>query len=409
MGILHFSSIFRKLLVIPVLLFAAPVFSQPPVQSSLKNNTLAWMLILVMAVLLLVIMVLGNIIIRAKSIYRERMKAEKEKSSSAPTVAGAILMALMLTAVPGSAQNARETVAATPKLIGGLDPVTFYFMIGIIILEAIVIMAMIYILTLLVGIKMKPKTIKVGTPDVSKKFNWWWTKLNAAVSLDREKDIDLNHDYDGIRELDNKVPPWWNWTFAFTIVFSVAYLWRYHIAYTAPLQKEEFEIAMQKGEEKKQAYLKNAANNVDENTIKMLDADGIAAGKALYTVNCVACHGANGEGAQVGPNLTDDYWIHKGGLSDIFKSIKYGWVDKGMKSWKDDLSPVQMAQLASYVKSLKGTKPANAKEPQGDLYNETEAGGTSGSDTAKQAVATPPATGGKPADTAKTATQPANK
>ncbi len=409
MGIIHFSTILRKLLPVPVLLFAVPAFSQPPVQSSLKNNPMAWMLILVMAVLLLVIIILGNIILKAKSIYRDRLKKERDQAASTGTTAALLLAALLLAAVPGSAQTVKDAVAAPAKLIGGLDPVTFYFMIGIIILEAVVIMVMIYVLTLLVGIKAKHRSLKLGTPDVGRKFNWWWTKLNAAVSLDREKDIDLNHDYDGIRELDNKIPPWWNWTFAFTIIFSVVYLWRYHIAHTAPLQKEEYEIAMRKGEEKKQAFLKNAANNVDENTIKMLDADGIAAGKALYAANCVACHGANGEGAQVGPNLTDDYWIHKGSISDIFKSIKYGWVDKGMKSWKDDFSPVQMAQLASFVQSLKGTKPANAKEPQGDLYTEGETGAAASSDTVKPAAATTPATPAKPADTAKKATQPANK
>jgi cytochrome c oxidase cbb3-type subunit III len=396
MGILNKWNITRKLLFVPALIlaFTSPVFSQPPPKSSLANNPMAWMLLLVMTVLLLVIIILGNIVLRAKSIYRERIKEEKNKSTvAAPAV---LLLVLFLSAIPGMAQNIPATAAKTTKLIGGLDPVTFYFMIGIIILEAIVIMALIYVLLLLVGIKAKPRTVRV--PVVSKKFNWWWTKFNAAVSLDREKDIDLNHDYDGIRELDNKIPPWWNWTFAFTIVFGIGYLWRYHIAGTAPLQKEEFAIAMQRGEERKQEYLKNAANNVDENTIGMLDASGIAAGKSLYAANCVACHGANGEGAQVGPNLTDEYWIHSGSIAEIFKSIKYGWVDKGMKSWKDDFSPVQMAQLTSFVKSLKGSKPPNAKEPQGDLYKEPVPGASA--DTAK-------ATGGttsvasKPIDTVK--------
>jgi cytochrome c oxidase cbb3-type subunit 3 len=115
----------------------------------------------------------------------------------------------------------------------------------------------------------------------------------------------------------------------------------------------------------------NSANNVDENTIVMLDAAGIAAGKALFEGNCVACHGTVGQGNEgLGPNLTDDYWIHGGSLGDIFKVIKYGAAEMGMRSWKDDFSPVKIAQLTSYIRSLKGSNPPNAKGPQGELYIE---------------------------------------
>src|SRR5690606_21981681 len=93
-----------------------------------------------------------------------------------------------------------------------------------------------------------------------------------------------------------------------------------------------------------------------------------------FTKNCVACHAADGGGNAVGPNLADPYWLHGGSLKDIFKSIKYGWKDKGMKSWKDDFSPKQIAQLASFVKSLQGTTPTAPKEKQGDLYIEAEEG-----------------------------------
>jgi cytochrome c oxidase cbb3-type subunit III len=372
MNMLNKIPVLRKILLATTLLFisAAPVFSQPPPKSSLQNNTMAWMLILVMAVLLLVIIILGNIIMKAKSVYRDRMREEKNKETASSGIATALLPLLLFITSSASAQTTPAATPKTVKLIGGLDPLTFYFMIGIILLEVVVIMALIYILLMLVGIKWPalPKTSLAP----GKKFNWWWGKLNQAVSMEKEKDIDLDHDYDGIRELDNKVPPWWTWAFVFTIVFGLFYMWRYHVGKSAPLQHEEFMIAMQKGEEKKQAYLKNAANNVDENTIAMLDAAGIAAGKDLYAAKqCITCHGAAGEGAAVGPNLADDYWIHGGSLANIFKSIKYGWPDKGMRSWKDELSPVQMAQLSSFVKSLKGSNPPNAKPPQGDLYSET--------------------------------------
>ena len=91
-----------------------------------------------------------------------------------------------------------------------------------------------------------------------------------------------------------------------------------------------------------------------------------------YKTNCAVCHGVNGEGNVVGPNLTDDHWLHKGSIKDIFKTIKYGVPEKGMKSWAADFSPLQIAQLASYVKSLHGSNPPNAKEKQGELFAESD-------------------------------------
>jgi cytochrome c oxidase cbb3-type subunit 3 len=104
----------------------------------------------------------------------------------------------------------------------------------------------------------------------------------------------------------------------------------------------------------------------------MMGAAEITEGATLYSKNCIACHGDKGQGG-VGPNLTDDYWIHKGGIRDIFYTIKYGWAEKGMKSWKEDFSPVQIAQLASFVKTLHGTNPPAPKEKQGELYTENDA------------------------------------
>ena len=135
--------------------------------------------------------------------------------------------------------------------------------------------------------------------------------------------------------------------------------------------------------------MKKSANKVDENTVVYLkDVADIDAGKKIYTTACVACHLADA-GGSVGPNLTDDYWIHGGSIKDIFKTLKYGWPEKGMKSWKDDYTPQQLAQITSYVKSLVGTKPAKPKEPQGVLYEEKAAGADSTkavSDTSKIAA-----------------------
>jgi cytochrome c oxidase cbb3-type subunit 3 len=148
------------------------------------------------------------------------------------------------------------------------------------------------------------------------------------------------------------------------------YLWRYHVSESAPLSIGEFDIAMQKAAVEHEIYLKKSASLVDENTVSMLiDAEASMAGKKIFELNCAACHGKAGEGT-VGPNLTDDYWLHGGSIKDIFKTIKYGWSEKGMKSWKDDLSPMQIAQISTYIKLMSGTNPPNAKEKQGELYKE---------------------------------------
>jgi cytochrome c oxidase cbb3-type subunit 3 len=139
-----------------------------------------------------------------------------------------------------------------------------------------------------------------------------------------------------------------------------------------PGQLKELAIANETAEMQKTAYLQHSANNVDEKTVKMLGASDIEAGQQLYAKNCVACHGDKGQGG-VGPNFTDEYWLHKGSIQDIFYSIKYGWQEKGMKAWKEDFSPNQIAQLASFINSIKNTKVPGGKEKQGEIYTDTAA------------------------------------
>jgi cytochrome c oxidase cbb3-type subunit 3 len=119
-------------------------------------------------------------------------------------------------------------------------------------------------------------------------------------------------------------------------------------------------------------YRKKSNNMVDEKTVTMADAAGIADGKQIFQKSCFMCHGSNGEGS-VGPNLTDDFWLHGGSINDVFKTIKYGVTEKGMQAWEKTYSPAQIKNLASYIKSLRGTNPANAKAPQGEAYTEATA------------------------------------
>lgn len=250
--------------------------------------------------------------------------------------------------------------------IGGLDPMTFYFMIGVIIVEVIVLVALIAQFNFVLRQqKVTPeKTVKLSETKII-------LSLTDAVPVEEEGRILLDHDYDGIRELDNNLPPWWKYGFYATIVFAFIYLSIYHVMGIGELQDKEFETEMKVAKMKVEEYMKKSANNVDENSVKLLtDPADIASGKEIYISNCLVCHGKAGEGT-VGPNLADNYWLHGGSVSDIFKTIKYGWVEKGMKSWKEDLSPVQISQVTSFIKSLAGSNPPNGKAPQGDLYKES--------------------------------------
>lgn len=210
----------------------------------------------------------------------------------------------------------------------------------------------------------KPFTIK----------NWWSaldrTLFTKAIPVEKEADFLLDHDYDGIKELDNALPPWWKYGFYFTIVVAALYLLRFHVWKTGPDPQQEYDQEMKVAAAQIDEYRKKAGDMVDEKTVTMADATGIADGDKIFHSNCFACHGAMGEGG-VGPNLTDNYWLHGGTINEVFKTIKYGVPEKGMQSWEKTYSPAQIKNLASYIKTLVGTNPPNAKAPQGDLFQET--------------------------------------
>lgn len=203
------------------------------------------------------------------------------------------------------------------------------------------------------------------------------TKLNEmltdTVPIENEAEVELDHEYDGIRELDNNLPPWWLWGFYFSIVCAVVYFVNFHIAGTGDLQLVEYQKEMEAAELAKKAFLNTQENAIDESNLELLaDAGSLKAGASTFKLYCAACHGASGGSnpGGVGPNLTDDYWIHGGDIASIFKTIKYGVPEKGMVSWQAQLSPNKMLQVSSYIKSIRGTNPVNAKEPQGELYEE---------------------------------------
>ncbi|GAA4752827.1 cbb3-type cytochrome c oxidase N-terminal domain-containing protein [Flavisolibacter ginsenosidimutans] len=212
-----------------------------------------------------------------------------------------------------------------------------------------------------------------------------FARLNAkfftkAIPLEKEADHLLDHDYDGIQELDNSLPPWWKYGFYFSIVCAVFYILRYHVWKTGPDPEQEYNTEMAIATKQIEEYRKKAGDMVDEKTVTLADAAGIAEGKKIFQSNCFACHGQKGEGG-VGPNLTDNYWLHGGTINDVFKTIKYGVPEKGMQSWQKTYSPSQIKDLASYVKSLAGTNPPNPKAPQGDPYEEKASTNTAAKDS----------------------------
>ncbi|MCC6401340.1 MAG: c-type cytochrome [Flavobacteriales bacterium] len=195
-------------------------------------------------------------------------------------------------------------------------------------------------------------------------------RLTRSVKVEQEKDVLMHHEYDGIRELDNVLPPWWLWLFYGTVIWSVVFLLNVHVLDIWPTQEEEYRQEMAQAKADVDAYLAQFAGMVDETNVTALtDEAAIAGGRATFDAYCKACHGGAGEGG-VGPNLTDDHWIHGGGVQNVFKTIKYGVPEKGMIAWKAQLKPAEMQAVTSYILKLHGTNPPNAKAPEGELWKE---------------------------------------
>jgi len=367
-----YSSLKWKVMIVTVLLSPASVFAAGPPAASELSNPLAIVLLVVIIGLLLVIALLANIVIGAAKLNLQRFLSEKKKNNTVSKMMGVVLLCC-ITGAAFAADSPAATTAADSS-IAGLSSTSFYALLSVIFLELIILITLLFNLKKLLQSEKLAATIQGDEVVPETAFSGWWEKVNSFVPMKEEAQIDLGHNYDGIRELDNRLPPWWLYGFYVCIIFAAIYLYRYHVAHSAPLSGEELKIEMTKAEADKQEYLKRAGNSVDENTVKLLtDAKDLDAAKAIFTTICAACHKPDG-GGLVGPNLTDDYWLHGGSIKDIFKTIKYGWPEKGMQSWKDNYTPLQIAQLASYVKSLHGTKPANPKEPQGTLYVDEKAG-----------------------------------
>lgn len=363
------------LIISPVTFWAQEVVV--PQNNSVFSNPLFLILLTVIILLLIVILAFSSAF---KNLAESNFLVEKFKKDKNTSIKNTLLLISFFIACSLKAQT-NNNASST---IGGLESFTFFFMLSIIFIELLFLGVLIYQFNYLIKDKVitEVKPIKINETKLIK-------SLTDAVPVEEEESILLDHDYDGIQELDNNLPPWWKYGFYCTIVFAFIYLISYHVIGIGSLQEKEYKTEILKAKLEVEEFMKNSANNVDENTVVQLkDANSLESGKEIFMSNCAVCHGKLGEGT-VGPNLTDNYWLHGGSVKDIFKTIKYGWVEKGMKSWKEDLSPIQTAQVTSYLRTLIGTNPPKQKAAQGDLFVEKDSINTndtlkqSGSDTLK--------------------------
>ena len=288
------------------------------------------------------------------------------KLKNSDNAAKVIAILLMLgSPVITFAQNATNVASESPFR---MSDDLFWLLLSIIIFLAIIIGVLFRSLMVLIRLERGESFVEEeDTADVFEKLN-----LTDNVPIEEEATIMMNHEYDGIRELDNNLPPWWKYMFYATIIFGVIYLFRFHITGQGKLQEAEYLAELADAEAEKASFMATAGETISEDNVTYLaDAASIAKGEAIYKGNCATCHGQLGEGG-AGPNLTDEYWIHGGGVKNVFKTIKYGVPAKGMIAWQSQFSASQMQKVASYVLTLKGTNPPNGKAPQGEVYIEEE-------------------------------------
>ena len=278
---------------------------------------------------------------------------------------GLLTAAGLLLGGVASAQAQASAAAAAPAQAASMNSQELLFWVLLSLLGLLLLVLL--LVGIMITVQMKPQLRKLY--DLPTVHNTWSGKVLGLLVGDptlvrgEYRDELLDHNYDGIHEFDNDLPPWWKMGFYFTIVFAFVYVGYYHFTTKGQLQVAEYETEM------RQAALLVAAGADDPTKLTTYLALNtkvdLSSGKSIFATNCAPCHGANAEG-KVGPNLTDDYWLHGGEVNHVYKTIKFGIPSKGMVAWKGKLTSKQILQVTSYALSLHGTLPANAKPPQGE-------------------------------------------
>lgn len=320
-----------------------------------------WLLVGIFIELVGILIIANSIITLVKSEYfQKKLAAKKDNGTIVKAIIVLVTFGLMATQNSSYAlqfTSPGESKEATLWLL--VENTDLYFLIVInIILVGIIVYLKGMFKNFLNMIKTEQE--KAAETPALKKINHI---LTDVVPIEEESKIMLHHEYDGIRELDNNLPPWWVWGFFATIVFAFIYIFNYHILGTSDLQIKAYEKDIQKSEKEVKAYLSKMAMNVDEtNATLMTEAGDIASGKSIFQTNCVTCHKDKGQG-DIGPNLTDKSWIYGYDIKDIFKTVKLGTAN-GMPEHNSKLNPIQIQQVASFVLQLKETA---GKEAQGTI------------------------------------------
>ena len=252
--------------------------------------------------------------------------------------------------------------------------VTAAFVFIVLLLVLTVSIMMLRAFHMLIGQTEKAKAKSLGVAYTPRPSLWstLTQKLNNSVPVEHEKDIDLGHSYDGIRELDNHLPPWWKWLFYGTIAWAAVYIVVFHVSSSLPLSIDEYQNEVAAAALEKQKLLASQPQAVVdiEKLEYTADVAIIGKGQKVFQDNCVSCHRKDGGGNTIGPNLTDDYWLHGHGIKNVYTTVNGGFIEKGMPAWGKALSPAEVRDVAFFVLSLQGSNPPNAKAPQGDLVKQ---------------------------------------
>ncbi len=256
------------------------------------------------------------------------------------------------------------------------NQLTLLIILGVVLgVILLLLILMIYLMSFIATV------LKKEDPSLANEPTWWESfkerfvtgKVDKAFGSEEKAKLMADHSYDGISELDNFMPPWLQYVFIGTVIFGVSYFVYYSVLGTGLTGEEEYQEELRIEAIAAAVRNENSLASIDENSVVFDESENsLTSGKTIFEGNCAACHAADGGGG-VGPNLTDEYWLHGGGIADIFKVVKYGVIEKGMVPWEDQLSPEEIQNVSSYILTLGGTTPAIPKAPQGEVYSATPA------------------------------------
>lgn len=349
----------RNIITLFVMLFAAlpqvlgqaaevaqPVEVSTPMYQKLGISSTALFIVMTLVTILLVIIVMS-----LAGVVKRLIQAEREKFEKAAKIL--ILGFIFFYSTPSFAA---ETTTSGESWIAFSDS-NFWMFVG---MDIVLVLIIFYFRSLINS--FMPEGIRKESFLPWLKFKR--TLTGKVVEIEEEGSILMDHNYDGIHELDNDLPPWWKYGFYITIVWAVVYFGYYQVFGVGLSQEQEYLTEMEEGDAAVEAYKAAHPELINKDNVELLtDASSISAGKQIYEEKCISCHMEGGAGG-IGPNLTDDYWIYEGDIKGVFESVSEGR-QNGMIAWKEFIAPDKIQLVASYVLSLEPA--ANGKEPQGDL------------------------------------------